>query len=127
MATTVTTHMDNLAQHIADLQSKTEALFHHPLPSINSDVYAASTGDCNDLRGLVGDVWKLLPDLSELCASAEGAVEAHAGLIKELERLASSEEDTLDGADVTAADGAGMGGEPSGAALTSAHVIAGTH
>ena len=32
---------------------------------------------------------------------------------------------SLNGADVTAADGAGMVGEPSGAALASAYVIAG--
>ena len=103
--------MDDLAQHIADLQNKTAALFYHPLPSINSDVYAASTGDCNDVRGLVEDVRKLLPDLLELCTSAEGAVEAHEELLQELDRLAS-EEDALElAADGTAAEHAGAGVE----------------
>ena len=110
-STTLTAHMDNLAQHIADLQSKTEALFHHPLPSINSDVCAASTGDCNDLRGLVEDVWQLMPDLSKLCTSAEGAVEAHKELLQELDRLAS-EEDALElPADRATADHARAGVE----------------
>ena len=110
-STTLTTHMDDLAKHIADLQSKTAALFYHPLPSINSDVYGAARGDCNDLEGLVEDVRKLLPDLSELCASAQGAVEAHEELLQELDRLAS-EEDTLElPADGTAAEHAGAGVE----------------
>ena len=110
-STTLTTHMDNLAQHIADLQSKTEALFHHPLPSINSDVYAASTGDCNDVRGLVDEVRELMPDLSELCASAEGAAEPHTELLRQLDRLAS-EEDALElSADRATADHARAGVE----------------
>ena len=103
--------MDDLVQHIADLQNKTAALFYHPLPSINSDVCAASTGDCNDLRGLVDEVRELLSDLSELCASAEGAAEAHLELLTELERLAS-EEDALElPTDGATADHAGAGVE----------------
>ena len=110
-STTLTTHMDDLAKHIADLQSKTAALFYHPLPSINSDVYGAARGDCNDVRSVVEDVRKLLSDLLELCASAEAAVEAHRELLQELDRLAS-EEDALElTADGTAAEHAGAGVE----------------
>ena len=56
-----------------------------------------------NLRGLVEDVRNLLPDLLELCASAEGAVEAHEELVQELDRLAS-EEDALDRAHGAPAD-----------------------
>ena len=119
ITTTITTHMDTLAQHIANLQRNVTAFNMDPLPFINSDVYAAAMGDTSNLSALADDVRALVADLTELCSSADGAAEAHADLLQELERLAS-EEDALDGADVASANGAGTVDQPSSTALASA-------
>ena len=119
ISTTITTHMDSLAQHIADLQRKVTAFNMDTLPFINSDVYAAAMGGTINLRALADDVRALVADLTELCSSADGAAEAHADLIQELERLAS-EEDSLDRADVASANGAGTVNQPSCTTLASA-------
>ena len=80
--------MDSLAKHIADLERKVTAFNMDPLPLINSRVYSASMGDCDDFKNLADDVGAL-PHLSELCAIAEAAADAHALLVEELENRAS--------------------------------------
>jgi hypothetical protein len=123
MTTTLATTFDSLVTAVLHVQRKTEALV-NKLHYINSDVHGVF--GTPDLETIQETLAELQLDLPELTASAALPLAACAPFAAEVERL-SSEEDTLNGSDVTATDSTRVIDQTPGTALASAEVIAGTH